>query len=333
MIGLLKHVRAALLTLLFCCCAAGPIHAHALAPVLATITESSTTDFHVAWSFSRNDWTGIPDSFSLSFSPGCTLDRSASIANVDNRWLREELYVCTRQHGEPLDLRVLGLESADSSVAVRVRYRNREEEIHLLDEATSTISLWGQENGLDSSFQYLVLGAQHILQGADHLVFVIAMCFLAAGAIRPLIGLITAFTVAHSITLSAAVLGWVHLPARPVEALIALSIALVAVDLVRNKRFSRSRAIDYWPLVFVFGLLHGLGFAGSLMEFGLPRNPMLAALLTFNLGVELGQLVLVFGCAVLIRQTNQLRQTGWVNPATGLVIGCTAGYWFVSRVV
>ena len=140
---------------------------------------------------------------------------------------------------------------------------------------------------------YLRLGIEHILGGVDHLLFVLALVILVREWRRVAIT-VTAFTIAHSITLAAATLGYVHVPAQPVEATIALSIVLVAVEIV-NARRGRPSLTARWPwlVAFAFGLLHGFGFAGALSEVGLPQHAIPLALLFFNLGVEVGQLAFV----------------------------------------
>ena len=143
------------------------------------------------------------------------------------------------------------------------------------------------------AWSYLVLGVEHILAGIDHLLFVLALLLIVRGGKRILLT-ITAFTVAHSITLVAATLGWVRVPGPPVEAIIALSIVFVAAEIVhglRGKPGLTARAP--WVVAFTFGLLHGFGFAGALAEVGLPEKAIPVALLMFNVGVEIGQLLFV----------------------------------------
>ena len=314
--------------------AAVPIHAHTLAPVLITITQLDDTDYQALWSFSRDEVAVNPTVPRLELTPSCQIVIPIALKETDDRWLREERYSCQPLANEPITLRVQGLQLADISVVLRAVDSAKNEQIQLLDQ-DSSISLFAPSanNYKSPFFNYLVLGGQHILEGVDHLLFVFALCFLVGGATRPLIGLITAFTLAHSITLSAAALGWVDLPGRPVEAMIALSIILVAADLVKKTGSSPIRLLTYWPVVFIFGLLHGLGFAGALSGFGLPENAILTALLAFNLGVEIGQLSLLFVCALIIRIIDKCKEPGWLNPAVGMGIGCTAGFWFISRVV
>ena len=140
---------------------------------------------------------------------------------------------------------------------------------------------------------YFELGIEHILLGIDHLLFVFALLLLVSGA-RRLVATITAFTAAHSITLAAATLDWVRLPAPPLEAVIALSIAFVAAEILQAQKGNTSLTIRQpWLVAFTFGLLHGFGFAGALAEIGLPSVEIPLALLFFNVGVEAGQLLFI----------------------------------------
>lgn len=182
---------------------------------------------------------------------------------------------------------------------------------------------------------YLRLGVEHILGGVDHLLFVLALLLLVKGWKR-LIGTITAFTVAHSITLAAATLAFVHIPAPPVEACIALSILLLACEIVRVQRGQESlTARSPWVVAFAFGLLHGLGFASALIEVGLPPSAVPLALLAFNIGVELGQLAFiaaVLGAMTLARQVRSFSLAR--RPAMALAtvgIGGLASFWFLER--
>ena len=140
---------------------------------------------------------------------------------------------------------------------------------------------------------YLKLGVEHILFGVDHLLFVLALLIITDGTMR-LIKTVTAFTVAHSITLTAATLGFVHVPQPPVEATIALSIVFVAAEIVHQRGGREGiTARAPWVVAFTFGLLHGFGFAGALSEIGLPQGDIPLALLFFNVGVEVGQLLFI----------------------------------------
>lgn len=180
---------------------------------------------------------------------------------------------------------------------------------------------------------YLALGTEHILWGWDHLLFVIALVLLVRGG-WPVVRAATAFTIAHSITLVAVTLGYAGLPQRPVEALIALSIVFLAVELARSNKESWTRRWP-WIVAFGFGLLHGFGFAGALREIGLPEGEVPTALLAFNLGVEAGQLMIIGGVLLLRAAVKRLEpnaEAPAIKAAT-YVIGITAAYWLVDRLV
>ena len=185
---------------------------------------------------------------------------------------------------------------------------------------------------------YTVLGIGHILLGFDHLLFVLALLLIVDGT-RRLIATITAFTVAHSITLALASMGVIHVPGPPVEALIALSIVFVAGEIIHVRQGRPSLTQRYpWVVSFTFGLLHGLGFAGALAEVGLPQNSIPLALLFFNVGVEIGQLLFIAAVLAAIeigrRLTArvQLRAPEWIRRVPPYFIGVLASYWVFERV-
>ena len=180
---------------------------------------------------------------------------------------------------------------------------------------------------------YLRQGIEHIAFGFDHLLFVAALMLIVRGW-RGMVATITAFTLAHSITLTAATFGWVTLPAKPVEALVALSIVLVATEIVRMERGRTSLAITRpWLIAFAFGLLHGFGFAGALVDLGLPRGDIPLALVAFNVGVELGQLAFI---AIMLAAVHAaLRIYTLTRPAVlaaAYAIGIVAAFWSFQRI-
>lgn len=182
---------------------------------------------------------------------------------------------------------------------------------------------------------YFVIGVEHILLGWDHLLFVIALVLLLRRW-RPVVLAATAFTVAHSITLAGASLGLLGMPQRPVEALIALSIVFLALEIVRLRQGRESWTLRFpWAIAFPFGLLHGFGFAGALASIGLPEGEIATALLAFNLGVEAGQLLVVAAALALLAAVERLAQP-MLAPALRVAaygIGITGSYWLIDRVV
>jgi hypothetical protein len=185
---------------------------------------------------------------------------------------------------------------------------------------------------------YTVLGIEHILTGFDHLLYVLGMLLLVGGW-RRILATMSAFTATHSLTLTAATLGWVHVPQAPVEACIALSIVFVAREIVQVHR-GRPGITTRWPwaVAFTFGLMHGLGFAGALAEVGLPQSSIPVALLFFNVGVEIGQLMFVGAVLTVIAvgwraaQRLRLSQAAWLWRLAPYAIGGLASFWLVERV-
>ncbi len=241
------------------------------------------------------------------------------------------------QHAGGLDGQIIhidGLAATKIDVLARIeRVDGVTQTARLLPDAPSFI-VEATPSGWNVSATYLILGIEHILLGIDHLLFVLALVLLVKGWKR-LVGTITAFTVAHSITLAAATLGFVHVPGPPVEACIALSIVFVAAEIIRSRQGKpglTERAP--WVVAFAFGLLHGLGFAGALAEVGLPQQAIPLALLLFNVGVELGQLlfigaVLAIGAGVRLVSVRAPKWSWRVVPYT---VGSIAVFWVIERV-
>jgi hypothetical protein len=183
------------------------------------------------------------------------------------------------------------------------------------------------------AWTYLKLGVEHILFGFDHLLFVLCLLILI-GDFKRLIGAITAFTVAHSITLAGSTFGWLRLASAPVEACIALSIAFVAAEIIRTRE-GKVSATRRWPWLasFGFGLLHGFGFAAALREIGLPDGAVPSALLFFNLGVEAGQILFLSAMllAIALWRRYMPRLPTWAWRAPPYVAGVVACYGFIER--
>ena len=196
----------------------------------------------------------------------------------------------------------------------------------------------GSRSTADAIWRYTVLGVAHILEGVDHLLFVLGLLLIVSTPtvrVLPLVQTVTAFTVAHSLTLGLATLGFVDFPSRPVEAAIALSIVFLAMEVVRGWQGQESLTHRQpWLVAFGFGLLHGLGFAGALADVGLPQAEIPIALLFFNVGVELGQLLFV--AVVLVGRWLLLRLPlnwpAYAAYAPVYLVGVTGAYWVIERV-
>jgi len=232
--------------------------------------------------------------------------------------------------GQPV--RIDGLSSMVTDVIVRIERSDGTTQVTRLLPANPEFVIEASAGRAEVAQTYLGLGVLHILTGVDHLLFVLALLLIVKGAAR-VVWTVTAFTVAHSITLAAASLGWVQVPGPPVEAVIALSIVFVAAEIVRGAQgrpgLTASRP---WVVAFTFGLLHGFGFAGVLGEIGLPQNAIPLALFFFNLGVELGQLLFVGACALAALLLRRIRWPRWAELAPAYAIGTIGMFWVVERV-
>jgi hydrogenase/urease accessory protein HupE len=238
-----------------------------------------------------------------------------------------------------------GLSAARTDVLVRVEQLDGATQTVRLDRERVSFTVAAAPDSFDVARTYFVLGVEHILTGVDHLLFVLALLFLVRSW-RRLVATVTAFTVAHSITLAAATLGLVHVAQTPIEAIIALSVVFVAAEILHAARGQPGlTARAPWIVAFVFGLLHGFGFAGALREVGLPEMDVPLALLTFNLGVEAGQLLFIVAAVVLLAALSRMiaRRSAdahgpWIaeeklQVPVACVIGTVAAFWVVERVV
>jgi hydrogenase/urease accessory protein HupE len=233
-------------------------------------------------------------------------------------------------------LSVHGLDRSITDALVVVRYADGHELQQLLTPARTSMSLDVRGDGLPVA-TYLKLGITHILTGYDHLLFVLGLVLLVRG-VGTLLKTITAFTIAHSITLAATALGVLHVRPAQIEALVALSILFVAVELANAYR-GRTSITQRWPWViaFSFGLLHGSAFAGALAEIGLPRSNIPLALFLFNAGVEIGQLIFVIVVLAILFAVKRVRlplSASWMPAlvqAPTYVIGAFASFWFFER--
>jgi hydrogenase/urease accessory protein HupE len=231
-------------------------------------------------------------------------------------------------------LEMEGVGQRYSAALVKVFWLDGQSRVYTLTAGQPTVHLYGSADDRrgwgEIASAYTVLGVEHILTGIDHLLFVIGLLFLV-GFRRKLVWTITAFTAAHSLTLASAALGWLTLRSAPVEACIALSIVLVAAEALRDRQTLARRLPAL--VSFIFGLVHGLGFAGALKDIGLPENHLWIALLTFNVGVEFGQLMTVGAAWLVYRVLRQLPLMPLARQTTLYAIGSVAAYWSCTRIV
>ena len=241
--------------------------------------------------------------------------------------------------GEPgllgAEIAIDGLPRTLTDVLLRVRLLDGTSVDHLLRSEAPRVALSRESGGGAAVPAYLLLGIEHLLFGFDHILFVVGLLFFVRRPLQ-LVQVVTAFTAAHSITLALSTLGVVTLSQRPVEAVIALSILFLAVELARGRKGERSAmARSPWAIAFGFGLLHGFGFAGALAEIGLPESARAMALLLFNVGVEIGQLAIVGVLLALLQVVRICRVPvpALVARTPIYVMGTVSAYWFVERVL
>ena len=315
-VRILRHIvmMAALVGALFG--ASREAHAHETTLAEASLREVTAGQFVWAWGVPGKN-KPIAQDLTLTWPEGCMGD--------------ERLVRCG-QKGLSGTLAVVGVGENYSAAILNITWLGGERSTYTLSKNRPSVRLYGSQRDDRSAWEllytYTGLGFEHILNGIDHLFFVLSLLFLV-GFNRRLIATITAFTVAHSVTLAASALGGLAMRPPPVEAVIALSIVLVSAEALvnRNSLTQRMPAL----LSFGFGLVHGLGFAGALRDIGLPENNLAVALLGFNLGVEGGQL-LVIGLAWLV--TLSLHRFGWTAKARKFVlyaIGSVSVYWTLAR--
>jgi hydrogenase/urease accessory protein HupE len=231
-------------------------------------------------------------------------------------------------------IRFAGLESTITDVFARFVWLDGSETTAIARPSQPWIKIIAQRSAWQVAWDYTVLGVDHILSGFDHLTFVLALLLIVSG-LRRLLVTVTSFTLAHSITLAAATLGVLWVPGPPVEAVIALSILFLASELVKVNSGLPSLTARYpWVVAFTFGLLHGFGFAGALGEVGLPQNEVPLALLMFNVGVELGQLLfiaIILSITLLVKRLHR-EWPSWVRQVPAYGIGGIAAFWLIERI-
>jgi hydrogenase/urease accessory protein HupE len=226
-----------------------------------------------------------------------------------------------------------GLESTLTDVIVRLHHADGRLESHVLKPINPSVTLGAATTGWQRSQGYLRLGVDHILLGVDHLLFVLGLLLIVSNRWM-LLKTVTSFTLAHSITLAIATLGYASAPIPPLNAAIALSILFLGPEIVRRWRGETSFTIRHpWVVAFAFGLLHGFGFASGLTSMGLPQAEIPLALLLFNVGVEIGQVGFVATIILLERafRTLEIRWPRFVEALPGYAVGSLGAYWTIQR--
>lgn len=311
-------------------------YGHALQPGFLELRLVDTERYSVVWKKPANR--GKPMAISAVLPKNCNPAKPPQSVWDGTAYLA---HWTTRCSGglEGGQIRIDGLDQTSTDVLVRFDFSDGAVESRRLTSGDSSFTVPAIPSRFEVVRTYLVLGFKHILGGVDHLMFVLALLILLKG-LRRIFITVTAFTLAHSLTLVGATLGLVRIPGPPVEAAIALSIMFVAAEILHSRSGNPGLTERYpWVVAFIFGLLHGLGFAGALVQIGLPQSSIPTALLFFNVGVEIGQLFFiacVFSIIALGRAlTRHIRMPKivWFRIVPPYFIGSAAAFWTIQRLV
>ena len=307
------------------------VRAHESRPAYLEIDEVAPARYSVVWRTPVNSGVLLPVRLAL---PECSHDLTPpTVRDLPDSRIERRLIECSNNlAGKRIDF--VGLQNTITDVLVRVQLLDSGQSTTLVHPSGASIQIPRAHSLTDVARAYVAYGFEHILGGIDHLLFLLGLLLIVRGK-RRIVATVTAFTAAHSLTLAAATLGWVHVPQPPVEAIIALSIVFVAVEVVRGLRGHRGiTARAPWLVAFCFGLLHGFGFAGALAEVGLPGNAIPTALLFFNIGVELGQLafVAIVMAAIALLRRLSLTPHHWMRWIPPYAIGGIASFWMLERI-
>lgn len=311
---------------------AQPARADELRPGYLEFSQKSAADWALVWKAPMRG--GVTPATQPILPKGCTAKGEPRRALGEMAMISTFAVSCS----EAVAGSTIGLSNfsaAQTDVLVRVAPLGRPVQALRLTASEPFVEIAAKPDAWQVARIYFVIGIEHIVFGYDHLLFVVSLVLLLTG-FRTIAIAVTAFTVAHSITLIGTTLGFLGLPQRPVEAIIALSIVFLAVEIVKKKDGEpRLSERVPWVVAFLFGLLHGFGFAGALKEIGLPESDVPTALLTFNLGVEAGQLLIVAATLGLLLALRRL-QPNLTRPtirASSYAIGAIASMWLLERVL
>lgn len=309
------------------------VNADEIRPALLDIKEQNTGLFAVTWKVPTRGGRTLP--ITPKLPDNLQLIGSPVVQEVSGAQIEQATY---RSNGEALTgqrIFIDGLKTLQTDVLLLIQLQDGTQHSAILRPASPEFTIPQKASKLKVAGDYWYMGTIHILQGIDHLLFVLALLLIVSG-FKSLFKAVTAFTVAHSITLALSTLNIIHLPSAPTEAIIALSILFLATEIIHKHNGVVGLTERYpWIVAFVFGLFHGLGFAGALAEIGVPQHEISLALLMFNVGVESGQLLFiasVMGLFSLLRRlpVNTPESSWRVLP---YAIGSLAAYWTIDRVM
>jgi hypothetical protein len=305
--------------------------AHEVRPAYLELRQTDPETWEALWKVP-----GLGDSLRLALyvelPPDCKRLGTSRISIADDA--HAERWTFRRPGGlAGADIRIAGLSATQTDVLVRLERLDGTTQVERLTPSDTSFTVAAAPDAWDVTRTYALLGVEHILLGFDHLLFVLGLLILTQGGWR-LVKTVTAFTVSHGVTLTLATLGYVHVPQRPVEAVIALSIVFVAAEIVHGRAGRPGiTARAPWIVALTFGLMHGLGFAGALSEVGLPQAHIPTALLFFSLGVEVGHLLFIGAVLSVVALGRRLRWPvpGWLGLVPAYAIGAVAMFWVFQR--
>lgn len=325
--------RVLALSLLCALAALSRAEAHEARPAYLQIEETTPGRYGILWRIPV--LSGMPLAVALKLPDGVHDVREPILQQLSDSLVERRVLEAGHTGIAGARIEFPGLAGTITDVLVRVRLLDGTQSTTLARPSRPWVDIEASRGWFGVLSAYVVHGVEHILLGVDHLLFVLALILIVPSR-RVLLVTITAFTLAHSITLALATLGAVRVPGPPVEAVIALSILLLAVEIVHAQRGRTSLTAQWpWVVAFSFGLLHGFGFAGALTAVGLPQGEVPLALLAFNAGVELGQLAFIAVVLAALRLARRIDLSPaaerFALGAAGYAIGILAAFWFCER--
>ena len=310
----------------------GPARAHEIRPAYLEIKETAPGQYSLLWRTPVLAGRRLPIALRL---PAGLRNLKEPVVQELTDSLVERRWVDAGAKGlGGARIEIAGLQLTITDVLVRVEMLDGRSWTVLVRPSQPWVEITAAPSNWEVTGTYVVQGIRHILFGADHLLFVLGLLLIVKGRWM-LLKTVTAFTVAHSITLAVATLGWAEAPTLPLNAAIAMSILFLGPEIVRTWRGETSFTIRHpWVVAFAFGLLHGFGFASALTSAGLPRAELPLALVSFNVGVEAGQLAFIAVVLALERSFRLLefRWPRWVEALPGYAVGTLGAFWTVQRV-
>jgi hydrogenase/urease accessory protein HupE len=329
-------MKRVLLLSIFLAAFASGLSAHEVRPAYLELRQTSPETYDAFWKV-PGQGENLRLGLYVEFPAGST-NVTAPRASMANNAFTERWTVKRAGGLTGGTIHIAGLTATMTDVLVRLERLDGSAQVTRLTPSTPSFIVEAAPRAMQVAATYLILGVEHILLGIDHLLFVLALLILVKGT-RRLIATVTAFTVAHSLTLAGATLGFVHVPGPPVEAAIALSIVFVASEIMHSRQGKAELTERFpWVVAFSFGLLHGFGFASALSEVGLPQAAIPIALLFFNVGVELGQLLFIASVFVVIAlarrvmRRSRVWQPAWAWRIPPYAIGSVAMFWVIQRI-